>query len=147
MKIRAPQDFCAGLMFVAIGCAAIMLSRDYTLGSSARMGPGYFPTVLGGILIALGLFTGLRSLAFDGARVGRFNWKPLLFVLGGLALFGQALQNLGLAVAIFALIIVSALGGHEFKLKQVLLLAAILEIGSIVVFNYGLQLQFPVWPW
>lgn len=146
-KIRDPQDFWAGLMFIAFGGAAIFFARNYAFGSSAKMGPGYFPTVLGGILIALGLITTLRGMVFAGQAVGRFNWKPLLYVLGSIMLFAFALQGLGLVVAIFALIVVSAMGGHEFKLKEVLSLAVILTVGSVVIFIYGLQLQFPVWPW
>lgn len=147
MKIRDPQDFWAGLMFVALGSAFIWLARNYAYGSAAKMGPGYFPTMLGGILIALGLITLLRGLAFHGEAVGRFNWKPVLLVLGSLVLFGLTLQWLGLVVAIFALIIISSLGGHEFKLKEVLILAVMLTVGSVAIFNYGLQLQFPIWPW
>ncbi len=147
MKIRDPQDFWAGMMFVAFGAAAIIFARHHAFGSAARMGPGYFPSVLGGILIALGLLTALRGLVFVGRPVGRFNWKPLLYVLGSIMLFAFALQSLGLVAAIFALIIVSALGGHEFKLKEALVLAFILTAGSVAIFIYGLQLQFRVWPW
>ncbi len=147
MKIRDPQDFWAGVMFIAFGGAAIFFARSYAFGSAAKMGPGYFPSVLGGILIALGLITSMRGLVFAGQPVGRFNWKPLLYVLGSIMLFAFALQSLGLVVAIFALIVVSALGGHEFKLKEVLGLALILAVGSVAIFNYGLQLQFPIWPW
>jgi hypothetical protein len=146
MKIRDPQDFWAGMMFMAFGVAAIFFARSYAFGTSAKMGPGYFPTVLGGILIALGLITSLRGLAFAGPAVSRFNWKPLLLVLGSICLFAAALQSLGLVIAIFALIIVSALGGHEFKLKEVLILALCLTIGSVAIFIYGLQLQFPMFP-
>ena len=147
MKIRDPQDFWAGLMFVVLGAAFMWFARSYDYGSAAKMGPGYFPTMLGGILAVLGAITLLRGLAFKGESVGRFNWKPLLLVLGSLVLFGIALQWLGLVIAIFALIIVSSLGGHEFKLKEVLMLSLLMTVGSVAVFNYGLQLQFPIWPW
>ena len=146
MKIRDPQDFWAGMMFVAFGAAAMFFARNYAFGTSAKMGPGYFPTALGGILIALGLITALRGLAFAGPAVGRFNWKPLLFVLGSIVLFAAALQGLGLVIAIFVLIIVSALGGHEFKFREVLILAFCLTLGCVAIFIYGLQLQFPVFP-
>lgn len=147
MKIRDPQDFWAGLMFMVLGSAFMWLARNYAYGSAAKMGPGYFPTMLGGILVALGLITFVRGLVFNGEAVGRFSWKPVLLILGGLILFGISLQRLGLVVAIFALIIISALGGHEFKLKEVLILAVSLTIGSVAIFIYGLQLQFPIWPW
>ena len=146
MKIRDPQDFWAGMMFMGFGEAAIFFARSYAFGTSAKMGPGYFPTVLGGILIALGLITSLRGLAFAGPAVNRFNWKPLLFVLGSIVFFAAALQGLGLVIAIFLLIIVSALGGHEFNFREVLILSICLTLGSVLIFIYGLQLQFPMFP-
>jgi len=146
MKVRDPQDFWAGMMFMAFGAAAIFFARNYAFGSAARMGPGYFPTVLGGLLMVLGVIVSLRGLAFAGPAVSRFNWKPLLWVLGSIAVFAAALQGLGLVIAIFLLIIGSALGGNEFKLKDVLILALCLTIGSVAIFIYGLQLQFPLFP-
>lgn len=146
MRIRDPQDFWAGVMFMAFGAAAIFFARNYAFGSAARMGPGYFPTVLGGLLIALGLITSLRGLALAGPAVSRFNWKPLLWVLGSIVVFAAALQWLGLVVAIFLLIIGSALGGHEFRLREVLILAFCLCVASVGIFVYGLQLQFPLLP-
>jgi len=147
MKVRDPQDFWAGLMFMVLGSAFMWLAQNYAYGSAAKMGPGYFPTMLGGLLVALGLITLLRGLVFDGQAISRFNWKPLMLVMGSVVVFGIALPWLGLVVAIFAMVIISALGGHEFKLKEVLILAVLLTIGSVAVFNYGLQLQFPIWPW
>ena len=146
MKIRDPQDFWAGMMFMAFGAAAIFFARNYAFGSAARMGPGYFPTVLGGLLILLGLVTSLRGLAFAGPAINRFNWKPLLWVLGSILVFAAALQSLGLVIAIFLLITGAALGGHEFRLKEVLILALCLSLASVAIFVYGLHLQFPIFP-
>ena len=147
MKIRDPQDFWAGLMFMVLGAGFIWFARGYDYGSAAKMGPGYFPTMLGGILGTLGSITFFRSLVLKGEAVGQFNWKPVMYVLGSLILFGATLQWLGLVVAIFALIILSSMGGHEFKLKEALMLAFGLTVGSVAIFIYGLQLQFPIWPW
>ena len=147
MKIRDGQDFWAGLMFVVIGLLVVYGSRHYDYGSAAKMGPGFFPMWLGSILAALGAIVSVRGLMFDGDPVGKFNWKPLVLVLVSIALFGVALQGLGFVIAIFAMVFVSCLGGHEFNFKEVLLLAVGLTIGSVAIFNYGLQLQFPIWPW
>lgn len=133
-------------MFVAFGAAAIFLARGYAFGMAARMGPGYFPTVLGGLLVVLGLIVALRGLALDGPPIAPFNWRPLLLVLGSIVLFAAALHALGLVVAIFLLVVVAALGGHEFRLTEVLVLAACLSLGSVLIFIYGLQLQLPMFP-
>ena len=147
IKIRGPKDFWAGLMFTAFGGTAIWMAQAYPLGRAARMGPGYFPTLIGGLLVAFGLFIALRGLAVDGHHLDSFHFKPLLMVLASVVLFGFALQYLGLFVAIVTLVVVASLGGHEFRLREALILAAILAAGSVAIFSYGLKLQIQIWPW
>lgn len=146
IKIRHPRDFWAGMLFMLFGAATIWFARGYAFGSAAKMGPGYFPTVLGGILVLLGLIISARGLVVDGHAVAPFHWRPLVLVLVSVVLFGAILPQAGLVVSIFALIVLSALAGHEFRIREVMVLAAILTIGSVAVFIYGLKLQFPVWP-
>jgi len=147
MRIRSPKDFWAGLMFTGFGLffAAWALS-SYRLGGSLRMGPGYFPAVLGGILALMGLVILGRALAVDGAKVARFGFRPLLFVLGGCVAYGYLVAPLGLVLATAALVFISAFGGHEFRLREVALLAAVLIVLSVLVFVKGLMLPFPLWP-
>jgi hypothetical protein len=147
MKIRNMKDFLAGLMFIAFGAAATALAQNYNMGTAARMGPGYFPTVLGGVLAVLGVIILMESFVVDGEGPKNISFRPLILVLLSTVIFGVLLRPLGLVLALFALIAVSALGGHEFKWKEVLVLFAILASGSVAVFVYGLQLQFPLWPW
>jgi hypothetical protein len=146
LRIRSPRDFWAGVMFIVFGTATVLLARNYAFGTAAKMGPGYFPTVLGGLLVALGLSLSLRSLVLQGPPIGKFGWKPLVFVLGSVIAFGLALQSLGLVAAIFILVFISALGGPALNGREIAILAACLAIGSVIVFNYGLKLQFPMWP-
>jgi hypothetical protein len=147
MKIRNPKDFLAGLMFIAFGGAAVILARSYNMGTAARMGPAYFPTVLGGVLAALGVAILLESFVVEGEWPKNISIRPLFMVLLATVIFGVLLRPLGLVLALFALIVVSALGGHEFNWKEVFVLFVILAAGSVGVFVYGLQLQFPIWPW
>jgi len=145
-KVRSIKDFFAGLMFVAFGSTAVWIAQAYPFGSAARMGPAYFPTLVGALLIILGMFVTICSLAVHSKNPGRFRFKPLTLVLGSIALFGLTLERLGLTFAIFALVVLSSLGGNEFRLRGVLFLAATLAAGSFLVFIYGLGLQIPVWP-
>ena len=157
MKIKSQKDFWSGLMFMAAGIAFAWGATNYQIGEGARMGPGYFPLMLGILLTLIGLFVTFESLVVeteDGERVGSFAWKPLFFIIAGNLIFGILLVGLpkfgipsfGLVVAIYALTFVAALAGDQFKVKEVAILATVLAIGSYLAFIVLLNLQFPVWP-
>ena len=146
IRFRSLRDFCAGLMFVAFGGAAVWLAQAYPFGNAGRMGPAYFPTLVGSLLIILGALVVVRGLAVHGQKPGSFHFRPLILVLAGIVLFGFTLERLGLMIAIFTLVVFSSLGGSEFRYRGVLFLAAVLALGSFLVFIYGLGLQIPAWP-
>ena len=157
MKIKSQRDFWSGLMFMAAGIAFAWGATNYTIGEGARMGPGYFPLMLGILLTLIGLFVTFEALVVeteDGERVGAFAWKPLFFIIGANLIFGILLVGLprfgipamGLIVAIYALTFVAALAGDQFKAKEVAILATVLAVGSYLAFIVLLKLQFPVWP-
>ena len=148
MKLKNPKDFWSGVMFAAIGFAfaIIVQAQEYPMGSAARMGPGYFPFVLGIILGLLGVAIIVESFATSGEAVSKFAWRPLIWVLGAFVVFGLTAKLLGLAIAIVLLVVISSYGGHEFKLKEVLISSVILATGSVAVFVWGLKLPFQIWP-
>jgi hypothetical protein len=157
MRIKSQKDFFSGLMFIAIGIAFAWGSTNYTIGEGARMGPGYFPLMLGILLALIGLFVLFESLVVeteDGEKIGKAAWKPLVFIIAANLLFGLLLGGLpslhipalGLMVAIVALTFVAALAGEQFKVKEVAVLAVVLAIGCYLAFVLMLNLQFQVWP-
>ena len=157
MRIKSQKDFFSGLMFLAIGIAFAWGSTTYTVGEGARMGPGYFPLMLGILLAVIGLFVTFESLVVeteDGEKIGTIAWKPLTFVIAGNLIFGLLLAGLpslhipalGLMVAIVALTFVAALAGEQFRVKEVAILAVILAVGCYLAFVVMLKLQFQVWP-
>ncbi len=146
VRIRHPQDFFSGLLFIAFGLITIIVAQDYKFGTAVRMGPGYFPMVLGWIMVALGALTSLRSLWLDGPPIPKMALRPILMVTLGVLAFGALIDPLGLVVAALALFLISALGGHEFKIKEVLLLFVLLTAVSVGLFVYGIGLTFKVWP-
>lgn len=147
MKIKSPQDFWAGLMFIGFGLFfAIVAQMNYQMGSAVRMGPAYFPTVLGGLLVFLGAIVMFDSFVLTGPNVAKFHFRPLLFVMVSSLAFAYLLKPLGLVLASIALIFVSAYGGHEFKWKEVAILSVVLVIFSVLVFVKGLTLPFPICP-
>ncbi|UCG98116.1 MAG: tripartite tricarboxylate transporter TctB family protein [Burkholderiales bacterium] len=148
MRIKHQKDFWSGLMFLVIGLAFAGFAQQYALGTAQRMGPGYFPTVLGGLLALLGLIITIRGLARAeaGGEVERFHFGPLAVVLGAVALFALLLRPAGLVVALLVLIGVSAYASHEFRLREVIPLAAFLVLLVLAVFIWGLGMVVPVWP-
>ncbi|MBX9935098.1 MAG: tripartite tricarboxylate transporter TctB family protein [Burkholderiaceae bacterium] len=157
MKIKSQKDFFSGLMFMGVGIAFAWGATEYSVGSGARMGPGYFPLVLGALLALIGAAIALKALVvktLDGDKIGAWAWRPLCFILGANVVFGILLAGLpslgipamGLIVAIYALTFISSLAGSEFNAKGVFVLATILAVASYVAFVWALKLQFPVWP-
>lgn len=157
MRIKNQRDFAAGIMFTVVGVAFAWGATNYNIGEGARMGPGYFPLMIGSLLAVLGLlvaFEGLVVETEDGGPIGSIAWKPLFFIIASNLIFGVMLGGLpnlgipamGLIVGIYALTIVAAMAGDQFRWKEVLVLATVLAIGSYFAFVYLLSLQFPVWP-
>ena len=146
MKIKSQKDFWAGLMFIAFGLFFLVVARNYQMGSAVRMGPAYFPTVLGGLMAFLGAVVLFQSLLIQGPKVPAFSFKPLFFISLSLVLFGYLLKPLGFVLDLAVLIFVCAFGGHEFRAKEVAILTVVLIIFSVLVFVKGLTLPFPLWP-
>jgi hypothetical protein len=157
VNIKSQKDFFSGLMFLIVGGGFAIGAYSYGMGDGARMGPGYFPRLLGIILAILGsviIFKALTVATADGEKVGKWAWKPLAYVLGANLAFGVFLGGLpsiklpamGLIAGIYALTIIASFAGSKVKMKEVLILATILAIGSYLAFIVLLKLQIPVWP-
>ncbi|GAD22821.1 tripartite tricarboxylate transporter TctB family protein [Acidovorax sp. MR-S7] len=157
MKIKSHKDFFAGLMFLAVGGGFAWGATTYSVGTGARMGPGYFPLMLGVLLAIIGaviMFKATVVETVDGDPIGKWAWKQIVFIIGANLLFGVLLAGLpsfgipamGLIVAIYGLTFVASLAGSQFNFKEVFVLATILAAGSYGAFVWALNLQFPVWP-
>ena len=157
MAIKSQKDFFSGALFMAVGIAFAWGATNYTVGTGARMGPGYFPMLLGICMAVLGAVITFKALVVetpDGDKIGSIAWKPLFFIIAANLIFGLLLGGLpsikfpafGLILAIFALTFVASLAGDDFKFKEVFILAIILCIMSYGAFILLLKLQFPVWP-
>lgn len=147
VRIASPQDFWSGLFFGVLGffCCAYAATH-YNVGTALRMGPGYFPMVVGGMVGVLGLVLFVRSLKLEGPPVPTIYIRPILLVSVATVAYGYLLRPLGLVLSTVIVIIVSALAGHEFKWKEAILLAIALAILSVVVFVYALGLPLQLWP-
>ena len=157
MHIKSQKDFFSGLMFLVVGAAFAWGATTYNVGEGARMGPGYFPLMLGVLLAVLGLAILFESLVVeteDGEKIGSIAWKPLTFIiasnlafgvlLGGLPKFG--IPAMGLIAAIYALVFIASFAGDRFIAKETAILSTVLAVLSYVTFVWALKLQFQVWP-
>jgi hypothetical protein len=145
MRIRNPRDFWAGAIYLALAVVAIWIGRNYQQGTSARMGPGYFPTALGSILAVFGLVSIGRAFLRRGEAISAFAWRPLVLVLGATVLFGLLLQRAGLLIALPCLIVIGALASRNSRLDATSIGALIGLIAfCVVVFVKGLGVPMPL---
>jgi hypothetical protein len=157
VQIKSQKDFFSGLLFIAIGIAFAWGATTYNVGEGARMGPGYFPLMLGIVLAVIGaivLFTSMVVEVEGGDRIGKWAWRPLFFIIAANLAFGVLLGGLpsvripamGLIAAIYALTIISSMADGHFHIRDTLILATVLAIGSYLAFIVLLKLQIQVWP-
>ncbi|MEW6673054.1 MAG: tripartite tricarboxylate transporter TctB family protein [Thermodesulfobacteriota bacterium] len=138
------RDFWAGAMLIGIGAASIFIARDYPFGSTLRMGPGYFPSVLGGILILFGIYVVAMGLRSKAKIQGVWSLRALILLPLALVLFGVLMRQAGFLPALVVLIFGSAAAGREFRFLEVLFLTGLLTLLSWVVFIWALGLPYPL---
>jgi putative tricarboxylic transport membrane protein len=145
MRIRNPRDFWAGAIYLALAIAGVWIGQDYQLGTSERMGPGYFPTALGSILAIFGVVSIARSFIRPGEAISAIAWRPLAFVLGSIVLFGLLLPRVGVLIALPCLIVVSAFASRNSRF-DVTSIAALFGLVAfcVVVFVKGLGVPMPL---
>jgi hypothetical protein len=147
VRIKSQKDFWAGLMFIAFGILAIVVSRDYPMGTAFRMGPGYFPTYLGAIMIVIGAIATGAAYRTEGPAIGRWGWRPLLWLSAAFVAFGLLIEGAGFVLALLALIVASSLAGRDTRPLELFVLVAVLITGSVALFIYGLELPYRLFPW
>lgn len=145
-RIRNARDFCGGVLLVAFGFFAIVIARGYPAGAAARMGPGYFPDMLGMLLIVIGAVLVVASLRRDGPRLPRWPWRPTVVVLGSVVLFGLIVDRAGLALSTLILVFLASAASAEFRWREALASGVFLSVLASLVFIEGLKVQLPLWP-
>jgi hypothetical protein len=133
------KDFLTGALLIGFGAVGMYMAMDYPFGSALRMGPGYFPRVLSGIMLAFGLYKELVS--------GVWGWKPLVMITIAFWLYGWLMDHVGMVPSLAVLLFVSAAAGHEFKWLEVTLLTIFLILFAYGVFIYGLGLPYKMFWW
>ena len=144
MLSRNPKDFWTGIIYVTFGTAAIIIARDYGMGTAHKMGPAYFPVVLSVLLIVIGIISFVRSFIKPGTPIGRYAFKGLLLVTASTVLFGLIVRGAGLVIALPLLVIISPYASKQFSWKYSLTTAAVLTVFCILIFLKGLGVPLPI---
>ena len=141
---RNPKDFWTGLIYLFVGCGALIISRDYDMGTALKMGPAYFPTILSVLLMGIGIISVLRSFLKSGSPIGVVAWKGLVLIVVSTILFGMIVRGAGLLLALPLLVIVSASASARFSWKTTLAEAVGITVFCIVIFLKGLGVPLPI---
>ena len=146
--IRSRKDFWTGLIYIFVGVSAMIIARDYSMGTGVKMGPAYFPTILGGLLAVIGAIAVIRSFIVPGTPISAVAFKGLILVTVSALVFGFVVRGAGLAVALPLLAVVSAAASVHFRWRTTLIIAAGLTIFCVLVFLKGLGIPLPIiGPW
>jgi len=146
ISIRSPRDFCAGLIFLFFGALAAYIARDYPMGSAVRMGPGYFPYLLGILLALLGVVICIKSLVAHGERIESASLRALLLVLGAIGVFAGTIESAGIIIATALLVGIGAAASPESRLRELVVLIVFMLALAVGLFTYGLGLPFKIFP-
>ncbi len=146
IKVKSPRDFGAGLLFILIGLGGFWFGRNLNIGIASRMGPGYFPMMLSGLIAALGLLVMIKSFAIDGPEIEKPQLRPLFFIVLSMLAFGYLIERIGLAFSVAVMIIIATFARRaKFDIKETLLLAIGMGVFAVFVFIYGLGQTLPAW--
>ena len=146
-KIKGPQDMGAAIVFMVIGIAGLVFGQDLAFGTSAKMGPGYFPMILSTLILLLGAGLLIHSFIVAGPDIDPVKFRPLFFIVVSILAFGYLLELLGLALTSVIMTVVAAYAGREVKLSENIWLGVGLAVFAVLVFVYGLSQPLPIGWW
>ena len=144
VALNRNMDFLAGLLMLVIGGGAMYMAMDFPFGSALRMGPGYFPRVLAGVLMCFGAFVLVRGLMTGESVRGRWGYKPLAFIVASLIAFGWTMEHWGMVPSLLLLYLIAARANHTYKIVEVLILWAVMTVFALAVFIWLLGLPYPL---
>jgi len=149
LRIKSQRDFWSGMVFLVVGIVFAVGARNYSLGTSARPGPGYLPLMLSVIMAILGAIVIFKALTIEtegGDPIGHVAWRPLIIIVAAISVFGITITWLGMIISIPILILISSFAGDEFHWRDVLINSIVLTVASWLIFIVGLKLTIPMWP-
>jgi len=145
MVIKSPQDFGAGILFILFGAIGLYIGSDLTFGSARNMGPGYFPMIICGLIVLIGLIVTAKSLSLEGPAIERIQFRPIIFILLAIAAFGIFIAQIGAVISSILLIVFAAYARREVNLVETLIFAVCTAAFVVIIFVYALGQPMPVW--
>jgi hypothetical protein len=144
-RIKSPQDMGAAVVFMAIGLAGVYFGSDLAFGTTARMGPGYFPVILSWVVFGIGAVVGFKGLTIEGPAIEPVQLRPILVIVSAILIFGYLIERVGLAITAALLTVLAGYARRDARPLETLLLAAALALFCVGLFVYGLSQPFPTW--
>lgn len=145
MVIKSPQDFGAGILFILFGAIGLYVGSDLTFGSARNMGPGYFPMIICGLIVLIGLIVTAKSLSLEGPAIERIQFRPILFILLAIAAFGLLIAEVGAVISSILLILFAAYARRDVNLIETVIFAVGTAAFVVIIFVYALGQPMPVW--
>ena len=145
LRVKSPQNLGAAVIFTGLALIGLVYGRDLPFGSAAKMGPGFFPTILSLLILGIGLLNVAKALTIDGPAIERPHWRPLAFVCGAMMIFGLVINYIGLAFSAALLTFLAAGARPDTRWRETAVLAVVLAIFSVLLFVYGLGQSMPAW--
>ena len=146
MRIQDKKEFLAGLTLVGFGLAALLIARNYRMGTAFRMGPGYFPVMLSILLMGIGTLVAGLALRSGSVTLPKLAWRPTLIVTAAIVLFGLLINGTGLLLTTLILVGASRLARPGYAWVETAILSAVLAAICAAVFSFGLKIQMPLLP-
>jgi len=145
LRVKSPQDLGAAIVFIVIGLAGLYAGKDLSFGTASHMGPGFFPTWINFLILAIGVGVGLKALAIEGPRIEPFQLRPILFIVAAIVIFGLLINGVGMALSAIVMTIFAAYARRGVRVTETILLAAGFAVFSVIVFVYVLGQAVPAW--
>ncbi len=145
LKVKSPQDLGAGVLFLLFGCAGLVLGRELDFGTARSMGPGYFPMLISGLIILIGLVVTARSFSIEGPAIERLQFRPIVVLLVSLAIFSLLIREVGVVITSIVMMVAAAYARPKVAIVETLIFAACVAAFVALVFVYGLNQPMPLW--
>jgi Tripartite tricarboxylate transporter TctB family len=146
MRLKSEQDFATGLMFIAVGIAALWIGADYALGTAQRPGTGVLPRILSWCLIGTGLLLWVRAAWVEGPRLTGWAWRPAIMITLATIAFALLVDRAGLIGTMIVSLTLAALGTPETRWREYAAFLLLMMAIGVVVFIKGLGMPIPIWP-
>lgn len=145
ISIKSPQDFGAGVLFILIGVVGLLTGQDLAFGSARNMGPGYFPTIICGLIILIGVVVAGKSLVIEGPAIERIQLRPIFCLIAAIAAFGFLISQVGVVISSMLMIILAAYARPKVNILETVIFAAATAFFIVLIFVYALEQPMPVW--